>query len=87
MKTRHINIILSLTLILNSCKDNSSLPKDLEKRIEGDWVIKLNPHSKIFIMFRLSKQMDNCSIFRFEKNKGFYWYWLDRNEKQSKSCR
>ncbi len=83
---RHINAIVILTLILFSCKDNSSFPKDLEKRIEGDWVIKLSPHSKIFIMFRLSKQMDSCSVFRFEKNKEFYWYWLDRKEKVSMLC-
>ena len=83
---RHINIFLILTLIIFSCKDKSSFPKNLENRIVGDWVIMVNPHSKIFIMFRLSKQMDNCSIYRFKKNNKFYWHWLDRNEKQTLLC-
>ena len=83
---RHISIIVILTFTLFSCNDNSSIPIDLEKRIVGEWVIKMNPLSKTFIMFRLSKQMDSCSVFRFEKNRGFYWYWLDRKEKLSVLC-
>ncbi len=86
MRTRHINIFLLLTLLLSSCKDSSSLPKDIEKRIEGEWVVKPNSASKTFIMYRLSKTMDKCLVYRFGKNRTFDWFWLDKNKIDGALC-
>ncbi len=77
-------LLLIFFFILSSCKDKNTLPKNIDKRIFGEWVISPSLYNKAFIMYKYdSLKHDKCYKLRFNLPKELYWHYLDKSDSEN----